>query len=325
VNIVSLINAGGNVPVAPLMGFPGIQLTGTKIKENLEDAEIQFKTLNELYKRFQPDAMFYMMDLSVEAEALGLRVLKPETSSFTVIEHPVIDRSDLNNLVIPDPEKDGRMPLFLKLVKMMSSSFTCSTVAYVSGPYTLAGLMSGASRVIKSVLKDPEYLKELLDFSTRVIAAYGQKLIEAGADMICILEPTATGLSPDQFKRFSGNYIKSLKKEWNHPVILHICGDTDHLITEMVKTDCEGISLDSMVNILAVINRIPEDVMVLGNVDPVNIMAYGEKKEVEEKVRSLLMEMKGRNNFVLSTGCDLPPDTNLHNIEYLINLARKRV
>jgi len=143
---VSLINRPiGSVPVAPLMGFPGIQLTKTTIKENLEDAEIQFNTLNELYKRFQPDAMFYMMDLSVEAEALGLRVLKPENSSFTVIEHPVEDRSALKKLVIPDPEKDGRMPLFLKLVKMMSTNLMCSTVAYVSGPYTLAGLMSGVN------------------------------------------------------------------------------------------------------------------------------------------------------------------------------------
>jgi uroporphyrinogen-III decarboxylase len=32
--------------------------------------------------------------------------------------------------------------------------------------------------------------------------------------------------------------------------------------------------------------------------------------------------MKKNNNFILSTGCDLPQDTDLKNIELFVNLAR---
>ena len=61
----------GTVPVAPLMGLPGIHLTYKTVKENLENAEVQFETIKKLKERFEPDIVFPFMDLSVEAEALG--------------------------------------------------------------------------------------------------------------------------------------------------------------------------------------------------------------------------------------------------------------
>ncbi len=321
---MSKTNNTEGVPVIPLMGFPGIQLSSTNIKENLEDADIQFESLKQLYNRFQPDGMFTMMDLTVEAEALGLETLKPENSSFTIIEHPLKNREDLKKIKMPDTAKAGRMPLMQDVVKKMAGNFRCKVLAYITGPYTFAGLLQGASTVMKNVLKKPELVKEILEFSTEIIKSYGKLLIDAGVDMICILEPTATGLSPQQFMDFSGEYIKILKKEWEIPIILHICGDTVMIIEEMVKTGCDGISLDHMVDLKEAAEKIPEDVMIIGNIDPVNIIAYGEKKEVEESVNKLLKDMKNRKNFILSTGCDLPPDTNLDNIAYMIELAKNK-
>ena len=103
--------------------------------------------------------------------------------------------------------------------------------------------------------------------------------------MICMLEPTATGLSPEQFKKFSGGYIKKLKSNWDIPLILHICGDTTSLILEMIKTNCDGISLDAMVNLQHAANLISSDILILGNIDPVRVLAFGNKEEVEEKVK----------------------------------------
>lgn len=68
------------VPVAPLMGLPGIQLTYTTVKENLENAEVQFETIKKLKERFEPDIVFPFMDLSVEAEALGLEIKNRTTN-----------------------------------------------------------------------------------------------------------------------------------------------------------------------------------------------------------------------------------------------------
>lgn len=75
----------GTVLVAPLMGLPGIQLTKTTIKENLENAEIQFQTIKKLKGKFNPDIVFPLMDLSVEAEALGLKI-KNQTTNLSLLK-----------------------------------------------------------------------------------------------------------------------------------------------------------------------------------------------------------------------------------------------
>lgn len=315
-------NCSHRVPVVPLMGFPGANLTGTTIKQNLEDADIHFNSIEQLYKKYHPDAMIFMMDLTIEAEAIGLKVLKPEDASYTVIEHPVICESDIERFIIPDPSVSGRMPLMINVMKKMSKSFDCKKIAYVIGPYTLAGLMNGAGQVIKNVLKKPQFLKTLLDFTTDVISKYAQALEESGADAICILEPTATMLSPKDFVEFSGNYVQKLVLQCNVPIILHICGDTTHLIKHMIETGARGISLDSMVDFGKIKEQVSLDVMLIGNVDPVNCIAYGEESTTKETISKLLMEMKGTSNFVLSTGCDLPKDASLDNISLLFDLAR---
>jgi uroporphyrinogen decarboxylase len=311
------------IPIAPLMGSTGIQLTSTRVSENLENADIQFKSLYKLYQKFHPDLMFPMMDLSIEAEALGLKTLKARDSSYTIIEHPIRDLSSLKKLELPEPQKSARMPLMLIVINQMSSNFDCINVAYVTGPYTLAGLLNGASEVIKNVIKSPDLLITIIEYSTKVIDIYGSALIDAGADMICILEPTATGLSPQQYEKFSGRYIKKLRKRWDIPVVLHICGDASLLVPEMVQTGCKGLSLDSLVDLPEISQIVPDDVLLLGNIDPV-VVAYGEKSDVKLAVKSLIDKMKGRVNFILSTGCDLPPDTDLENIKYIFEFARKR-
>ncbi|WP_052877863.1 uroporphyrinogen decarboxylase family protein [Thermoanaerobacter wiegelii] len=308
------------------MGFPGIQLTNTTIKQNLEDAQTQFKTIKALKEKFNPDAVLYMMDLSVEAEALGLKINKPENESYTVSEHPITNIEELRKLKIPNPLKDGRMPLFVEVTKKMAKEFPdVPKIAYVIGPYTLVGLMTGAENTVINSMMEVEFVHEELNFAVEVIKRYGDALIEAGADALCILEPTATVLSPAMFEEFSGNYVKQLKKYWNYPTILHICGNTTHLIPSMVKTGCDGLSLDSDVSLRDVKFQIPDGVLIIGNLNPVSTVAYGKREQVEKEIRRLIEDMKDKKHFVLSSGCDIPGDADLENIQLMFDVARGRI
>jgi uroporphyrinogen decarboxylase len=90
----------------------------------------------------------------------------------------------------------------------------------------------------------------------------------------------------------------------------------------MIKTGCAGISIDSMVNMEDTIKRLPDDILLIGNIDPVNSVAFATKEELIKAVNSLLKTMEQRSNFVLSTGCDLPPETSLENLTMFIDLAK---
>ena len=68
--------------------------------------------------------------------------------------------------------------------------------AYVSGPFTLAGLMIGANDIAIATIDSPEVVQATVNFCEHVIIDYAKALRQAGAGMICILEPTAMMLSP---------------------------------------------------------------------------------------------------------------------------------
>jgi uroporphyrinogen-III decarboxylase len=171
-------------------------------------------------------------------------------------------------------------------------------------------------------MKKPDFIHELLKYCTNVITAYGNAMAEAGVDVLIMLEPTATVLSPKQFNIFSGQYVSDIFNEWKVPAVLHICGDTTILIPEMIKTGCIGISIDSMVNMSDIIKELPDDIFLIGNTDPVNIVAFASKEELTVEVNNLLTAMEGRKNFILSSGCDLPPETNLDNLALFVDLAK---
>ncbi len=313
----------GTVPVAPLMGMPGIQLTNTTIKQNLEDANIQFETIKKLKDKFEPDIIFPLMDLSVEAEALGLKIQKPDNESFSVKEHPIKNIEDLRQLSVPDLE-NSRLAVFIETVKKMKKNLSDTlTVAYVIGPYSLAGLLSGTENTAMNTIIQPEFLHETLEFTTKVIDDYGKALIRAGADGVCILEPAGVLLSPQMYEEFSGNYVRKLKQSWQSLVFLHICGNTTNIIPKMVETGCDGLSIDAPVDLVGVKNLIPDEVFIIGNVNPVATIAYGTREDVEKESIALLEGMKDRKNYILSSGCDIPADAKLDNIQAMIDMARK--
>lgn len=326
--LIDFARAGDRRPVVPLMGFPGIQLTNSTIRQNLFNDELQARTIAALVQRFDPDAAFVMMDLSVEAEAIGLDVSYPLDESPTVVEHPVTSVADLDAFRVLDPGHCARVHTFEETTLRLAVELEVPLGAYVIGPFTFAGLMMGATQVAMATVDDPDLVHAAASYANEVIIPYALSLAEAGADMICILEPTATFISPRAFKRFSGAYVKEIVQalaasDADPMTILHVCGKTRHLVRAMCDTGVQGLSLDAPMDPVATVEVMPEDVVFIGNIDPVAVMVQSTPDEVRAETRALLEKMAPYPNFILSTGCDLPPETPLANIEALVSAARE--
>jgi len=307
--------------VMPLVFFPGVKLTNSTIRQNEFNAKLQFETLQKLHDLLQPDGMFYMMDLSVEAGALGLPVRYPENESATIEAHPIKTKEDLKALKVLDPMEDCRVKVFLEVMELMHENFKTVNGAYVSGPFSLSALLMGATEIAMKVIDEPELVHTVLRFSTEVITAYAKVLIKRGADVICFLEPTAAILSPKHFKEFSGEYVKKIRSQLHVPSILHICGNTNHLLKEMAATEVDALSLDYPVDLRQAASIVPADVVLIGNLNPVEMTRWS-VEEVSKQTRILLEKMKGVDNFILSSGCDLPPETPIENVQTLVSTAK---
>jgi uroporphyrinogen decarboxylase len=238
------INELGRTPVIPLAGFPGIQLTGTTVRENLFDPQTQIKSLMTLYEAVKPDALFAMMDLTVEAEFLGCQLMITDDDPPAVAEPVLKDGEDIDAL-FENKIAGGRMPLFAEVVSTLKRSLDTPVCAYVIGPLTLAGEIMDLVRVMKATRKNPRMLHQILSKCTELILRYVDLLEQAGADLICVLEPSAMMISAAQFQEFSGQYCQKIFSNGISGIcVLHICGDTNHLISEMAKAGADGLSLD---------------------------------------------------------------------------------
>ncbi len=315
--------------VVPLIGFPGLNLTGCSVKLAQQNYGEHFKVIRAIADTYHPDAIFPMMDLSVEANAIGRYTVFPKEESATVVR----DEFRLDDLMAAERVNisfDSRLLSYVETMKLMSIGLPSGILrgAYVTGPYTLAALLMGAEEAATSTVTRPDMLHEVCSFATGKIQQYFRLLIAAGAQMICVLEPSAVMLGPDQFEEFSGVHMSHLCEscsETGVSTLYHVCGNSMHLVKAMAHSGVDALSLDSPqagVDLSAVADRIPEDVVLMGNLNPTGSILYGRPDEVEEEVNQLLEIMRGRPNFVLSTGCDLPQETPDENIRAFMRAAR---
>jgi len=314
--------------VIPLLGFPGINIIRTTIKIAQQNHIEHFKVLKALYDKFKPDAMFPLMDLSVEANALGLYTLFPIEDSATVVPAH-FDETELELMRKIEMQGDSRALSYSATVKTMSDHFDgVLTCAYITGPYTLAGLILGANKAAELTLVDPDLLDRVCQLAYEKILDYSVMLTEAGAKVVCVLEPSAVMLGPDQFIRYSAEYIKKISEHYEKTeiaIVYHICGNSMHLIRAMCDAGVNAISLDSPdtgMNIKEACKIAGENIIVLGNINPAGKILYGTYEDVYKETELLLKETEEFPNYILSTGCDLPQAVPLENIRAFMDAGR---
>lgn len=316
---------------APLAGFPGCDVLGVSIKVAQQNHGVHYNCIDALVYQLKPDAAFMMMDLSVEANALGLPVRFPIHESSTVEHHPVENIGDLDKFRYINILQDARIQSYIKTVEMMKMGLPDGVLvgAYITGPVTLAGLLGGAEQVAMDSVIDPDKLDVLCRFSTNIIQEYARALINAGADMLCVLEPTAVILGPKQFVRFSVNYVRHIVESYKYAgvdTIYHICGNTMHLIEAMAESGVAALSLDSPetgVDMVKAAQKAGEEVIIMGNVNPTAVMMDGSIEDVRQACTKLLEDMRDVPNFLPSTGCDLPPGVPLENMYTFMQTIRE--
>ncbi|MEW6555230.1 MAG: uroporphyrinogen decarboxylase family protein [Actinomycetota bacterium] len=322
-NLLDRVMSSSSRIVAPLAGYPGIKLIGRSVREALHDAKIQLEALRALEERLWPDIVFTLLDLTVEAESMGLSVDFYERMPPSLAQQRLPKLERFYELGLPDPERATRMPVFLEVAEGLAAGGDRMSAAYATGPFTLLAQLLGMEELLGRV-RQGESLTEPLAFATSVVGEYAAALA-ARVDLIALVDPAAEALRAEEYGSLCRPYVSGLAgiiRSSGALCLLHVCGDVTHLLEELALTGAEGICLDSGVNLQREIVRIPANIVVLGNIDPRRVMQRGTAEDVRWEVRRLLRNMKNVRNFALSTGCDVPVDTPMRNLEAMMEEAR---
>ena len=301
----------------PIMTHPGIELTGHSIRQAVQDGNVHARAIRALSERFPAVALTTMMDLTVEAEAFGCTITFPENDMPHIVGR-LMDSVSVEQLEIPDLSS-GRIPEYLTAIRL-TGEFVLDkpTFAGVIGPFTLAGRLYGMSEIMVDCYLEPATIHLLLSKCTEFILAYCAEMKRIGSPGVIMAEPAAGLLSDEDCLQFSSVYIKRIVEALQDDsflLVLHNCGNSGQCTHAMLQTGANAYHFGNAISMVDALKACPADVLVLGNVDPVGILKMKQPKEIKQAVSGLLQQTECFPNFVLSTGCDVPPLVPLENIQ----------
>lgn len=302
----------------PILSFPGIQLTGHTVDEMVRSGHLQAVCMEAIARKFNTAAAFSLMDLSVEAEAFGSPIHYSGDEVPTVTAALIHDEEEAEALQIPDVGA-GRTGECVSGIREVSSLITDRPVlAGIIGPYSLAGRLLDMTEIMILCYEEPEMVETVLDKATEFLVKYAQAFKDAGANGIAIAEPAAGLLSPGLIEAFSTPYVKRIceaVEDDSFMVLYHNCGNVIPLLENIKEIGAGGYSFGNAVDLEEALKVIPEDSIVIGNIDPAGIIRNGTPEQIRKETLSLMERCCKYPNFVIASGCDIPPMTPLKNIE----------
>lgn len=302
----------------PIMTHPGIELCGKTVKQAVTNGETHAEAICKLNKVYPAAASTVIMDLTVEAECFGSEIVFAENEVPNVVGRLVHDHSSIVALPVPSIQS-GRMPEYLKANRLAAENITDKPVfGGCIGPFSLAGRLYDMSEMMMALYMEPDSIRLLLEKCTEFITNYLRAMKETGVNGVIIAEPAAGLVSNEDCSSFSSTYISRIVEELqddNFMIVLHNCGNTGHCTAAMVETKAAGLHFGNKIDMVQVLQECPEDILVMGNIDPVGIFKMATPEKVKKETLELLQKTEKWKNFIVSSGCDVPPEVPIENID----------
>ncbi len=299
------------------MTHPGIEMIGKSVKDAVQNGEVHAQAIKKLAEVYPSAATTVIMDLTLEAEAFGCQIEFQENDMPHVLGRLLTSTEDIEKLIVPDLTA-GRMSEYLKANKLtVALGIDKPVLAGVIGPFSLAGRLYDVSEIMMACYIEPDAVFLLLDKCTEFIITYCRELKAIGCSGVVVAEPAAGLLSNEDCQTFSSEYVKRLVTELqddSFTIILHNCGNKGHCTDAMLYTGANAYHFGNVIDMVETLKVCPKDKLILGNVDPVGVMKMKTPSEIKAYISDLLNETAEFQNFVLSTGCDLPPHVPAENI-----------
>ena len=303
----------------PILSFPAAGKLGLSIKELLLDPARQADVMVWISAHSPTAAAVSLMDLSVEAEALGAQVRYFDDEVPTVIGQSITNLAQAEALEIPSGTA-GRAGLCVEAVAQARARITDKPLfAGMTGPFSLAGRLMGVTDIIYFCFDEPETVHLVLDKATEFLIRYGKALKATGADGLLLAEPLAGILNPSMAAEFSVPYVKRLVdalQDESFALIYHNCGNAVcDMLPEIFSQGAMAYHFGNSANMSVVMAAAPKDTVCMGNIDPAGQFTTGTPESMKEAVDTLLSQCGKYENFLLSSGCDIPPNAKWENIE----------
>lgn len=312
------------VPWLPFAGVHAGKLKGYNATEVLTDSDKLFESLLEVNRVYDPDGQPVLFDLQIEAEILGCELLWAKKAPPSVASHPLA-----GNMTIPSklPEKtDGRLPMVLDVMTRMKQAVGDHTALYglVCGPLTLASHLRG-TEIFMDMMLNVAPLHSLLAYTRDVTKRMVELYVEAGMDVIAVVDPLVSQVGPRHFEQFLSAPFKEIFDHIRAQGAFSsffVCGDATKNIEIMCQTGPDSIGIDENINLMqakAITDQY--NVVMGGNIPLTTVMLMGTQQD-NMKFAIDMVDSYTSQNLILAPGCDMPYDVPIENVIGIVEAIR---
>jgi uroporphyrinogen decarboxylase len=308
-----------NKKAMPVLSFPSVQLLGVGVPDLIGSADNQAKGMAKIAERTNALAAVSMMDLSVEAEMFGSEIRFSNNEVPTVVGRIISTTQEAEALAIPSLS-EGRGKIYVEAIDKACKLINDRPVfAGVIGPFSLVGRLVDVTEIMMACFENPQMVHTLLKKITDFLIDYIKAYKAVGANGVVIADPLSGILSPQLVKEFTIPYLKQIiaaVESRDFLVIYHNCGNAvPHLIEDLLKIGANAYHFGNAVDLAAILAKVPENVLVMGNIDPASQFRNGTPESIRKATLELLNQCSNYQNFVISSGCDIPPLSPWANID----------
>lgn len=262
--------------------------------------------------------------MTVEAEVLG-----SEIDFGTLDCEPKIAKekyASVEDVVFKDVKSllnQGRVPTVTQAVyRLHKSDEDTPVIGSLTGPISTAASIVDPMTFLKEMRKKPEATHRVIQYVTDFLKLYALQLLDNGADLILIADPTATGeiLGPKMFREYAVTYLNELVRAihgFGGRVIVHICGNMNSVWKDIPTIEADAISTDAMVNLRGLKEENP-DLVTMGNLSTYTLQFADEQKIIGQSVR-----LAESNIGIISPACGLSTSTPVKNLQAFTGTIRE--
>ncbi len=311
----------------PILSFPAVHLLGISVKELISDSDRQAKGMQLVAQRTDAAAAVSLMDLSVEAECFGSTIRVSDEEVPTVTGRIVQNEEEARALKVPEVGS-ARSGLYVDAIKKAVELITDRPVlAGAIGPFSLAARLLDVTEIMVECYDEPDRVHLVMEKATAFLIEYCKAYKEAGANGIVLAEPVTGLLSPALAEEFSSPYVKRLVdavQDDYFVVIYHNCGNnTIQMIDSILSTGSAAYHFGNAIDMAQMLPHIPEQTVAMGNVDPAGQFCHGTPQSVRTATLQVMEACCHYKNFVISSGCDIPPMSKWENIDAFFGAVKE--
>jgi uroporphyrinogen decarboxylase len=312
------------VPWVPFVGCHAAALIGKTAQEYLQSEALMVEGLQAAIERYRPDGIPVSFDLQLEAEALGCDLVWADENPPSVSGH-VLGRGKTLEELQPLDLSAGRIPAVLQVTRRLrTANPDLALYGLITGPFTLALHLLGTDIFMK-MFDDPDYVKRLMAYCRQCAEDMAVAFVDAGCDVVAVVDPMTSQIGPDQFREFVTPYVSpvfDLIAARGAVGSFFVCGHAQQNIAAMCECHCGNISIDENIPLDYVRDVcLAKGISFGGNLQLTSVLLLGSAEESQRNALACL-EVAGGKGFVLAPGCDLPYGVPPANLEAVARLAR---